>query len=102
RGLAEALERHGAGLVGGNLTAVEGAEWWSLALIGESAGHPVWTRHGARPGDLVAVSGHPGRAGAGARLAQALGERARAAEWQPLIEAWRAPAARVPLALALG
>ena len=62
----------------------------------------MWTRHGARPGDLLAVSGFPGRAGAGARLARALGEEARADAWRPLLAAWLAPAARVGLAAALG
>jgi thiamine-monophosphate kinase len=100
RGLDEALGRDGAGLVGGNLTAVEGAEWFALTLIGETAG-PSWTRSGARPGDLVAVTGVPGRAGAGARLAHRLGDRARDEAWAALIEAWLAPRARVALALAL-
>src|SRR5262245_46990280 len=100
RGLDQALAREGAGLVGGNLAAVEDAEWFALTLIGETAG-ATWTRSGARPGDLVAVTGSPGRAGAGARLVRALGERAREAEWHGLIEAWRSPRARVGVALAL-
>jgi thiamine-monophosphate kinase len=100
RGLDRALSRHGAGLVGGNLAAVEGAEWFSLTLIGETMG-PAWTRSGARPGDRLIVTGAPGRAGAGARLARTLGERARAPEWAPLLEAWLAPEPRVALAQAL-
>lgn len=102
RGLAASLERDGAGIVGGNLAAVEGAEWFGLTLIGEAARGAVWTRYGARPGDLVAVTGSPGRAGAGSRLAGALGERARAPEWAPILAAWLAPVARVALARALG
>lgn len=102
RGLAAALEREGAGIVGGNLAAVEGPEWFALTLIGEAARGAAWTRHGARPGDLLAVSGSPGRAGAGARLARALGEAAHADEWAPLIERWLAPGSRVALARALG
>lgn len=101
RGLATELARHGAGIVGGNLTAVEGAEWYALTLLGEVARGAAWTRHGARPGDLLLVSGHPGRAGAGARLAQTLGERARAPEWRTLLEAWLEPSARVGLALGI-
>jgi thiamine-monophosphate kinase len=102
RGLAAALERDGAGIVGGNLAAVGGPEWFTLTLIGETARGAGWTRHGARPGDVIAVTGSPGRAGAGARLARALGEGARALEWAPLLEAWLAPVARVALAQALG
>jgi thiamine-monophosphate kinase len=100
-GLAAALEADGARLVGGNLTAVIGAEWYSLTLLGECERGREWTRFGARPGDLLAVSGQPGRAGAGLGLARALGEAARAPEWAPLLEAWLAPASRVPLAAAL-
>lgn len=101
RGLAAALARDGAGIVGGNLTAVGGEEWFALTLVGEAARGAAWTRHGARPGDLIAVTGRPGRAGAGARLAARLGAAARVAAWAPLLEAWGAPLARVGLARAL-
>ena len=100
-GLCAALEAAGTALVGGNLTAVAGAPWYSLALLGECGRGREWTRCGARPGDLVAVSGHPGRAGAALGLVRALGEGARAPEWAPLLEAWLAPLARVALARAL-
>jgi thiamine-monophosphate kinase len=102
RGLAVALARDGAGIVGGNLTAVDGAEWFALTLMGEVARGAAWTRHGARPGDLIAVTGRPGRAGAGARLAATLGDGARSPEWAPLLDAWLAPAGRVALARDLG
>lgn len=101
RGLDGSLAREGAGIVGGNLTAVDGPEWFTLTLIGEAARGSEWTRHGARPGDLLAMTGSPGRAGAGARLAKALGDGARAAEWAPMLAAWLAPAARVALSQAL-
>lgn len=100
-GLSDALEAAGAVLVGGNLTAVTGGEWYSLTLLGECERGRAWTRCGARPGDLIAVSGHPGRAGAGLALARALGDGARAQRWAPLIEAWVAPAARGWLARVL-
>jgi len=106
-GLGAALEEAGAVLVGGNLASVEGAEWFSLTLLGECAQGREWTRAGARPGDLVAVSGWPGRAGVGLRLAgareagPAAEAAARAPEWAPLLAAWLAPTARVPLARAL-
>ncbi len=99
-GLAAALAAAGAALVGGNLTAVSGAEWFSLALLGEREPAGGWTRGGARPGDLRAVSGHVGRAGAALRLVRALGEGARAPEWAPLLAAWLVPRARVGLARA--
>ncbi len=100
-GLAATLAAAGAALVGGNLTAVSGAEWYSLTLLGECEPHAAWTRSGARPGDLLAVSGRVGRAGAAVRLVRGLGEGARAPEWAPLLDAWRAPISRVALARAL-
>lgn len=100
-GAARALGAHGAVVVGGNVTAVEGAEWFDLTLLGEVKAGGAWSRRGARPGDLLAVTGAPGRAGAGLRLARALGERAHDAAWRPLLEAWLAPTTRIPAALAL-
>ncbi|NOT34779.1 MAG: thiamine-monophosphate kinase, partial [Candidatus Eisenbacteria bacterium] len=64
RGLARALAKHGAAIVGGNVTRTRGAAWWSVTLLGEVAKGAAWTRFGARPGDLLAVTGRPGRAGA--------------------------------------
>jgi len=100
-GLAAALQAAGAVLTGGNLTSVTGAAWYSLTLLGECERGREWTRCGARPGDLLAVSGHPGRAGAGMTLVLTLGERARTGAWESLLEAWLAPVARVGLARAL-
>lgn len=102
RGLEAALGRFGAVMVGGNLTAVEGAEWYSLTLLGETPRGRAWRRSGGAAGDLLAVSGFPGRAGAGARLAIALGAAARTAELEPLLAAWRAPVPRIGFAEALG
>jgi thiamine-monophosphate kinase len=99
--LAGSLAADGATIVGGNLVAVEGPEWLSLTLLGETPRGRAWTRSGARPGDLVAVTGSPGRAGAAIALARRRGAAARAPEWTPLFGAWLAPRARVALALAL-
>jgi thiamine-monophosphate kinase len=101
RGLVAALVHHGAVVAGGNLTAVANEEWMTLTLLGEVQAGRAWTRSGARPGDLIAVTGFPGRAGAGSALARSLGESAREPEWSELINAWRAPRARIALALAL-
>jgi thiamine-monophosphate kinase len=101
RGAVNALARHGALLVGGNLTAVAGPEWTSLTLIGGVRKRRAWTRAGARVGDLVAVTGHPGRAGAAVRLALRSGAKALGPAHRALADAWRAPRAHVELALAL-
>jgi thiamine-monophosphate kinase len=100
-GVVRALGAHGAVVVGGNLVAVQGEEWFDLTLLGEVRTGAAWTRRGAQPGDLLFVTGAPGRAGAGLRIARALGEQAREAEWRPLLEAWLAPAPRIAAALAL-
>jgi thiamine-monophosphate kinase len=100
-GLAEALAAEGASVVGGNLAAVDGAEWLSLTLLGETPHGRGWTRSGARAGDLLAVTGAPGRAGAGCLLARRLGAEAGATAWRPLLDAWIRPSSRVKLALAL-
>jgi thiamine-monophosphate kinase len=100
-GLTAALAAHGAAVVGGNLTAVDGAEWMALTLLGVAPRGRVWTRHGGRPGDLLAVTGWPGRAGAGLRMILARGEAGRAGGFAPLADAWRAPRARVAFAQTL-
>ena len=99
-GLGEALAADGAELVGGNLVGVEGPEWMSLALFGEAPPGQVWTRAGARPGDLIAITGFPGRAVAGVLIGVRSG-RGIDPEWQPLLDAWIRPISRVGLALAL-
>jgi len=105
RGLAAALAAEGAAMVGGNLAAVRGDEWWSLTLLGSVTHGGAWTRAGARPGDLLGVTGWPGRAAAGLALSRLESPEAfRAAReeaWKPLLEAWLKPRARVGFALAL-
>jgi thiamine-monophosphate kinase len=100
-GVARRLEPWDAAIVGGNLAAVEGPEWFDLALLGEAAAGRAWTRSGARAGDLVALTGYPGRAAAGLALARRLGPGARSKEWGALIRAWVEPDPPVALALEL-
>jgi len=100
-GFAAALGADGAAVIGGNLTAADGNEWLCVTLIGDVQPGLVWTRSGARPGDLLAVTGHPGRAGAAVGLIASRPDDARGPEWEPLLVAWRAPASRVDLARAL-
>jgi thiamine-monophosphate kinase len=100
-GLAEALAAEGAAIAGGNLVAVRGEEWWSLTLLGAVARERAWRRAGARPGDLLALTGHPGRAAAGFLLAHEHAEVARESMWRPLLEAWLHPRARTAFAHAL-
>jgi thiamine-monophosphate kinase len=94
-GVAKALSAEDAGIVGGNLAAVDGPEWFSLTLIGEAEHGRVWTRSGARPGDLIGVTGSPGRAAAGLRLLREFRDQAAAGGLEPVVEAWLSPACRV-------
>lgn len=100
RGLAEALSEHGAAVVGGNLTRTSGADWMSVTLLGDVERGRAWTRYGARPGDRLAVTGHPGRAGAAIR-AKLVGAREPALTLRPVWDAFVAPDSRVRFASAL-
>ncbi len=101
QGLVDALGGAGAAVVGGNVTATTGPESATLTLLGEVERGRAWTRFGGRPGDLVAITGSPGRAGAGARLALERPDLARDPRLQPIRDAWLAPRARVGFARAL-
>lgn len=66
---AHALAAEGASVVGGNLSGTDGPAWWSVTLIGEVERDRHWRRAGARAGDVLAVTGSPGRAAATLALA---------------------------------
>ncbi|MBM3317832.1 MAG: thiamine-phosphate kinase [Candidatus Eisenbacteria bacterium] len=63
RGLARALAAQGAVIAGGNVSAAEQLIL-DLTLAGRVERGRALRRSGARPGDLVCVTGHPGRAAA--------------------------------------
>jgi thiamine-monophosphate kinase len=100
RATAHALARSGASLVGGNLSRVSGAPWLTLALAGEVEAGRSWTRRGARPGDLLAVTGTPGLAAAFLLLA-ARGRHTLAAAGDALVETWMNPPSRIAAAQAM-
>jgi len=60
---ARLLASEGAVIVGGNLAAAEGPASFTLTLLGEVERCRHWQRRGARPGDVLAVTGTPGLAG---------------------------------------
>ncbi|MBD3175166.1 MAG: thiamine-phosphate kinase [Armatimonadia bacterium] len=62
-GLTEVAGRYGLALCGGDVVRTRGPVVLSLAVLGESSGPPA-LRTGARPGDLLAVTGSLGEAAA--------------------------------------
>jgi thiamine-monophosphate kinase len=88
RGVAAAAVAAGARLVGGNLSRARELSV-ALTLVGEAPAQPV-TRAGARPGDLLFVTGSLGEAALGVRLLR----RDPDARGAP-VRRFRAPRARV-------
>ncbi|MBU5614285.1 thiamine-phosphate kinase [Geomonas azotofigens] len=64
-GMLEQAQRYGATLVGGDTCASKGGVAISVTALGEQRPELVVTRSGARPGDLVCVTGTVGDAAAG-------------------------------------
>lgn len=88
RGVADAAERFGAPLVGGNVSRSE-----LLALHTTVVGHAIepWRRVGARVGDTVYLSGPVASAALGWRLIE------RGLESPPFTSRWRRPCPRLDL-----
>lgn len=78
RGLAEACEPHGVGVVGGDLTGGEQVVI-TVTAHGDLEGRPPIRRDGARPGDVLALAGSAGRAAAGLALLTAHGPQSASA-----------------------
>ncbi len=89
-GLFAAADEHGVALVGGDTTRGP-ATVVSVQLLGHTEPGRELRRAGARPGDLMYLSGHPGDAAAGLAAWQS-GQRDG-----PLVGKFRRPAARVAL-----
>jgi thiamine-monophosphate kinase len=112
RGAISRGAEFGARLVGGDLSAASQTVV-CIALWGHPVTVPI-TRAGASPGDGVYVSGHPGQAAAGLRLARILAAFAEqgssptprfpelsASDQERLLSAFHDPIPRVALGLAL-
>ena len=97
---AQALAADGAAVVGGNLSSgpVFAA---TLTLLGEVTRGAAWLRSGARPDDLVVVTGAPGSAAAFTALALWASPPSRDAVPAPLVERFVSPPSRVAFARAL-
>jgi thiamine-monophosphate kinase len=90
RGARRAADRAGTRVVGGNLTRAAELSL-TTTVLGRCAGAPL-RRDGARPGDVVALSGPAGLAGIGLR---ALLTADASPAMAPAVERWRRPTARL-------
>lgn len=70
RGLREEADRYGVAVVGGNMANAPRHIVIDVCLLGRVARDQVLLRSGARPGDLVLVTGSLGESAAGLRLVQ--------------------------------
>lgn len=70
QGLREEADRHGVSVVGGNMASAPQHAVIDITVLGRVAREQVLLRSGARPGDLVLVTGNLGEASAGLRLWQ--------------------------------
>ena len=68
RGFLRELNPFGASIIGGNLTKSGDGMFIDITLIGEVEQGKGVRRSGARPGDVILVTGYPGQAAAGLQL----------------------------------
>ncbi len=68
RGFLVELNPLGASIIGGNLTTSGDGMFIDITLVGEVEQGKKVLRSGARPGDVILVTGHPGQAAAGLQL----------------------------------
>lgn len=99
RGLARDQEAFGLHLVGGDTVSTTGPIVLSLTILGLVPRGEALRRDGARPGELVCVSGTLGDAAMGLRILRGLAAPDELA--LPLIERYRTPQPRLALGRAL-
>ena len=99
RGLERDQGMFGLHLIGGDTVSTTGPAFFSLTILGLVNRSTALRRDGARPGDLVCVSGTLGDAAMGLRILRGLAAPEDLA--MPLIERYRTPQPRVELGKAL-
>lgn len=93
-GVARASRRYGLPVLGGNLSSGPCISL-TTTVVGTLPRGPGVTRAGAKPGDLLFVSGIAGRAALGLRLLQGPGPRPDGGAAARAIRAWVAPRAHL-------
>jgi len=99
RGLARACRGFGVSVVGGNVAGTQGPFEVNIAALGRTLDGRYLTRSGARPGDLVLVSGHLGSAALG--LAVLMDEDVPSNRYRTLVRAFLRPEPRLELGLSV-
>jgi thiamine-monophosphate kinase len=94
RGMISLGKRWDAGLAGGDLSRSDSGILISITAVGESASRKVLLRTGAKPGDLLCVTGTLGKAAAGLSLLEAGRCRGRNAAERAALSAQRTPEPR--------
>jgi thiamine-monophosphate kinase len=100
-GLEEDQKSYGVTLLGGDTTSTPGPLTLSITALGSIAAGTMLRRKGARPGDLVFVSGTIGDAGAGLEVLRGKGSQLGADERENLILRYRLPEPRLALGAGL-
>ena len=90
RGFLSELNPFGASIIGGNLTKSGDGIFIDITLIGEVEEGRAVRRSGARPGDVILVTGYPGHSAAGLQLLL----QSLASVEHPLVRAYNKPSHR--------
>lgn len=99
-GLAEDQAEFGLSLIGGDTVSTSGPAFFTLTIVGSVPDGQALRRKGARPGDLIGVSGTLGDGALGLRVLKGTVDApADAAEW--LVHRYRVPQPRLALGQAL-
>jgi len=100
RGFLFELNPFGASIIGGNLTQSGNGMFIDITLIGEVGQGKGVRRSGARPGDVILVTGYPGQAAAGLHLLLQAPEDETLLD-QPLVKVYNTPSHRAHLGEAI-
>ncbi|MGE5841018.1 MAG: thiamine-phosphate kinase [Deltaproteobacteria bacterium] len=90
RGFLAELNPFGASIIGGNLTKSGNGIFIDITLIGEVEEGKAVARSGAKPGDVILVTGYPGQSAAGLQLLL----QSLASVDHPLVQAYNNPSHR--------